>query len=144
MTLFNTTCLLTVSIPAAEILNPGSGLRWRRAAKLLKSHGRIDKSRSEKPWRILCELYAKLIGMIIQHWSFLMANWQFPDRSFVKASATVRRHAINLALAICDLSRLAESLTMLRSCLSHGVRINKSAKSPHTFQLLLALAELYA
>lgn len=121
-------------------------LRWQIELlfKLWKSHGHIDKSRSEKPWRILCELYAKLIGMVIQHWAFLLGNWRFPDRSFVKASATIRRHAINLAVAISDLSRLAESFTVLRSCLSHGLRINKSAKTPRTFQLLLALAELHA
>ncbi|MEJ2747715.1 MAG: IS4 family transposase, partial [Anaerolineae bacterium] len=56
-------------------------LRWQIELlfKLWKSQGGIDKSRSDKPWRILCELYAKLIGMIIQHWSFLLGNWQFPD-----------------------------------------------------------------
>ena len=118
-------------------------LRWQIELlfKLWKSHGKIDKSRSEKPWRILCELYAKLIGMIIQHWSFLMGNWQFPDRSLVKAAATVRKHAINLALALSELACLEKSLTVLQTCLSHGARINKSVKSPRSFQLLLALAE---
>lgn len=142
--------LFVTNVPAdqlapAEILVLAR-LRWQIELlfKLWKSHGHIDKSRSEKPWRILCELYAKLIAMIIQHWSFLIGSWRFPDRSLVKAAATVRRHAINLALAISDLSRLVESFTVLRSCLTCGVRINKSAKSPRTFQLLLALAELYA
>ncbi len=121
-------------------------LRWQIELlfKLWKSHGHIDVSRSEKPWRILCELYAKLIGMLIQHWSFLLGNWTFPQRSLVKAAATVRRHSVNLALAICDLARLIESFTVLQSCLAHGVRINKSAKSPRSFQLLLALAECHA
>ena len=118
-------------------------MRWQIELlfKLWKSHGHIDKSRSEKPWRILCELYAKLIGMVIQHWSFLLGNWTFPDRSLVKASATVRRHAINLAVSIGKRSRLREALKMLQTCLAHGMRINKRAKSPHTFQLLLALTE---
>ena len=136
--------LFVTNLPAdqlapAEILVLAR-LRWQIELlfKLWKSHGHIDKSRSEKPWRILCELYAKLIGMIIQHWSFLMGNWRFPDRSLVKAAATVRRHAINLALSISDLSHLVNSLTALQSCLSHGLRINKSAQSPRTFQLLLA------
>ena len=118
-------------------------LRWQIELlfKLWKSYGHIDKSRSEKPWRILCELYAKLIGMIIQHWTFLLGNWTFPDRSLVKASATVRRHAIHLAISLGKKSRLLEALKLLQTCLTCGARINKRAKSPHSFQLLLALNE---
>jgi len=118
-------------------------MRWQIELifKLWKSHGQIDKSRSQKPWRILCEVYAKLIAMIIQHWAFLIANWSFPDRSLVKAAKTVRQHALNLAVALADLSRLERALTILSRCLTVGCRINKSAKTPRTFQLLLALDE---
>ena len=47
--------------------------RWQieLVFKLWKSEGRIDEWRSEKPYRILCELYAKLVVMIIQHWILL-------------------------------------------------------------------------
>ncbi len=79
--------------------------------------------------------------MIIQHWTFLISNWSFPDRSLVKAAKTVRQHALSLAIALGDLSRLEEALTILKRCLAAGCRINKSAKTPRTFQLLLALAE---
>jgi hypothetical protein len=120
-------------------------VRWQIELifKLWKSHGQVDKSRSQNPWRILCEVYAKLIAMIIQHWAFLMGSWSFPDRSLVKAAKTVRQHALNLVLAVAadDLSRLEEALATLRRCLAAGCRINKSAKSPRTFQLLLALNE---
>jgi hypothetical protein len=33
--------------------------------KLWKSYGRVDKSRSAKPYRILCEVYAKLLIMLM-------------------------------------------------------------------------------
>lgn len=36
--------------------------------KLWKSYGRVDESRSAKPYRILCEVYAKLLIMLMQHW----------------------------------------------------------------------------
>src|SRR5437762_501805 len=39
--------------------------------KLWKQYGRIDESRSQRPWRILCEVYAKLLGMVVQHWVLL-------------------------------------------------------------------------
>ncbi len=118
-------------------------MRWQIELifKLWKSHGQIDKSRSKKPWRILCEVYAKLIAMIIQHWTFLIGNWSFPDRSLVKAAKTVRQHALNLAVALDDLPRLEEALTILSRCLAAGCRINKSVKTPRTFQILLALDE---
>jgi len=125
-----------------EILVLGR-MRWQIELifKLWKSHGQIDKSRSEKPWRILCEVYAKLIAMIIQHWAFLIGNWSFPDRSLVKAAKTVRQHALNLAIALDDLSRLEEALTILSRCLAADCRINKSVKTPRTFQILLELDE---
>jgi hypothetical protein len=41
--------------------------RWQieMLFKLWKKYGKVDKSRSSKPWRILTEVYAKLLGMII-------------------------------------------------------------------------------
>ena len=39
-------------------------VRWQIELlfKLWKSHGQVDKSNSQKPWRILTEIYAKIIG----------------------------------------------------------------------------------
>ena len=119
-------------------------MRWQIELifKLWKSHGQIDKSRSKKPWRILCEVYSKLIAMIIQQWTFLIGHWVFPDKSLVKASKTVRQHALNLTISLRNLKRLKEALTILSNCLESGCRINKSLKNPRTFQLLLALDNL--
>src|SRR5260370_10276091 len=39
--------------------------------KLWKNEGRIDESRSQKPCRGLCEIYAKLMGMVVRPWILL-------------------------------------------------------------------------
>ncbi len=129
-----------LSVPETLVLGR---MRWQIELlfKLWKSHGQIDKSRSQNPWRILCEVYAKLMAMIIQHWAFLIGNWSFPDRSLVKAAKTVRQHALSLVIALGDRARLEEALGILGRCLAAGCRINKSAKTPRTFQLLLDLDE---
>jgi hypothetical protein len=61
-------------------------LLWR----FWKERGTIDLWRSEKPMRVLCEVYAKLMGCIVQHWIILKSCWQEPNRSLLKASQAVR------------------------------------------------------
>jgi hypothetical protein len=48
--------------------------RWQREmlSKLWKPYGRIDEWRTANQWRILCELYAKLIGLLLHHWLIIL------------------------------------------------------------------------
>jgi len=105
--------------------------------KLWKSHGRVDHSRSAKPWRVLCEVYAKLLAMIVQHWLFLVSCWAYPDRSLQKAAQTVRKYALHLAACFREHARLTEAVNTIRHCLAKHCRINKRKASPHTYQLLM-------
>ena len=116
-------------------------VRWQIELlfKLWKSHGQIDEWRSRKPWRILCEVYAKLIAMIIQHWLLLLSCWRFPDRSLVKAATTIRNHAITLTCNMLSTSALSHAIETIQRCLSVGCRINKRKDQQHTYQLLLSL-----
>lgn len=68
------------------------GVRWQIELlwRLWKERGQVDIWRSAKPMRILCEVYAKLIGCIIQHWVVLRGCWQPPHRSLVKACLVVK------------------------------------------------------
>ena len=43
--------------------------------KLWKSVNSLDKSWSEKKWRILTEVYGKLIVVLLQHWLIVMGAW---------------------------------------------------------------------
>jgi hypothetical protein len=63
--------------------------RWQveKLFDLWKDYGHLEESRSRKPWRVLCEVYAKLLGLLVQHWIFLTsaAFWADPYRSLAKA-----------------------------------------------------------
>lgn len=109
--------------------------------KVWKSQGAIDEFRSAKAGAILCELYAKLLAMLIQHWIILVGSWAKAERSISKAAKTVRRHALCLALGLRSQGGLAQAISIIAECLARGCRINKSQKKPHTYQLLLDLTE---
>ncbi len=105
--------------------------------KLWKSHGHIDASRSAKPWRILCEVFAKLLAMVVQHWLLLVGCWTYPDRSLVKAAQTVRAFALALACALHAPPALEAALADIQRCLAAGCRLNRRKKKPNTYQVLL-------
>ena len=128
-----------LSIQEAEAL---ARVRWQIELlfKLWKSHGQVDKSNSQKPWRILTEIYAKIIGLIIQHWVLLTRLWCYPDKSLVKAAQIIRKQAVLIAAAISAMTpiTLAEGLKIIQACLDRGCRMNTKKKIPNTYQLLMA------
>ena len=117
-------------------------VRWQIELlfKLWKKEGLIDESTSEQKDRILGELYAKLLAMVIQHWAILTRCWEFPARSLVQASQVVRDHAIMLAHAFAGRGTLLTALEAIGQCLS-VCKMDSRRKDPHTYQLLLALHE---
>jgi len=114
-------------------------MRWQIELlfKVWKSQGHVDESRSPKPWRILCEVYAKLLARLIHHGVFLVSLWAYPDRSLTKAAHTVQNHALHLASSFGSLQRLILALAMVKRCLAAGCRMNRRKKYPNTYQLLL-------
>jgi hypothetical protein len=118
-------------------------VRWQIELlfKLWKSHGHIDASRSTKPWRIVCDVYAKLLAMLLQHWVALIDLWGYPDRSLVKAAKTVAKYALHIATSLWSRKRTTETLETISRCLSAGCRIERRKKHPNTYQLLLAITE---
>jgi hypothetical protein len=134
--------LVITNIPAEELSHHEALVllraRWQIELlfKLWKQDGQVEMSRSKNPWHLLCDFYAKLIGMIILHWMMIVGCWQVPSRSMVKATKAIR-HQINLvARALAgrdDLVHILQEITQgLDRC-----RIDKRRKHPNTFQLLL-------
>ncbi len=135
---------LLITTAPAEALSLGEALVLARARwqiellfKLWKSHGEIDTSRSTKPWRVLCEVFAKLLAMVVQHWVLLTGCWSFANRSLVKASQTVRQHALHLASVLADPAALEAAIRVIHRALAAGCRINRRKLKPNTYQLLL-------
>jgi hypothetical protein len=136
--------LLLTNIPPDQLttdeVQTVARVRWQIELlfKLWKSRGRLAHSRSAKPWRQLTEIYAKLLGLLLQHWLTLLSCWTRPDRSLVKAAQTIRKFAWGLAQALPRRAALQRQLARLRRCLATGCRMNKRRARPATFQCLLA------
>ena len=137
--------ILVTNVPE-ELLSSTEALSLIRARwqiellfKLWKQQGLVDEWRSGKPWRILCEVYAKLIGVVLQHGMLLSGWWRAPDKSMVQAVQSVRDTAPALAGALGSLWRLTQLLRDLARTLQLGCRMNPRRKHPNTYQLLLAV-----
>jgi hypothetical protein len=106
-------------------------LLWR----LWKERGQIDIWRSEKPMRILCEIYAKIIGQVIQHWLILRACWQQPHRSLVKASKAVQWLALAYLLSLSGPITPQRVKQLLQQAMQRS-RVNTRPKRCSTSHLL--------
>jgi hypothetical protein len=117
--------------------------RWQieLVFKRWKSHGKLDESRSEQPERVLCEVYAKLIAMLIQHWVSLISLWGYRDRSLSKAMDVVQKYALHFAERLWDSGHVCETLATIVRVLDATCRMGRRRKRPLTYQLLLEAGE---
>jgi hypothetical protein len=108
--------------------------------KLWKSHHLVDEWRSTNPWRILCEVYAKLIGVVVQHWLRLVGGWHYSDHSLTKAALTIQEHiaALTAAFRHGDTARVAAVLEDIAYDLAGACRLTRRQTRPSTYHRLLA------
>jgi Transposase DDE domain len=104
--------------------------------KQWKSDGRIDQSRSAKPWRILCEVFAKLIGAVLQHDFLVLGCWHYDDRSLRKAAATIRPYAAAFAGLLDQPHVVGPLVKQVLLRLNTAPRITKRRRKPSLHQLL--------
>ncbi|MBX0328532.1 hypothetical protein K2Z83_12675, partial [Oscillochloris sp. ZM17-4] len=101
------------------------------------SHGHVDESRGAQPWRVRCEVYAKLLAVLISHWVMLTELWEYPDRSLVKAAQLIQKHAFHLASSLWSQRALEDALNVIRDGLRACCRMNTRKEHPNTYQLLM-------
>lgn len=116
-------------------------MRWQIELlfKLWKSHGHVDEWRTKKPVRILCEIYAKLLGLVFQQWILVASAWDTAERSLFKAAQIVMAYATDLASSRGCREQLETVLMTLASIIGRLARVQKRQKRPSTAQRLLAL-----
>ena len=104
--------------------------------KLWKQDGQIDEWRTTHSWRILCELYAKLIGILLQHWLIVLLAWQDEQRSLVKLAQVIRDGSLSLMEALAGYRSLHTAILALARRMRSGCSLNKRKKHPNSAQLL--------
>lgn len=123
-------------LSAAEVLAVGS-VRWQIELlfRLWKTELEIDEWRTQNIWRMLCELYAKLIACIIQHWLMLIGGVHDLSRSLSQATHTIQAKAWQLAEFLTNRQLLIRTIRKIGAILQAGCRISSSSSSPPTWQL---------
>ena len=118
-------------------------IRWQIELlfKLWKSHGRVDEWRTKNPTRMLCEIYAKLLGLVFQQWLLVASSWEDAERSLFKAAQIVASFTAELASAHPCAVQFEQVLTRMARMIRRLARTNKRQKTPTTAQQLLALTE---
>lgn len=110
-----------------------------------KSSAGVGHSRSGKPWRVLCETYAKLLAVVVGQWVLARGLWHIEQKSLEKAFKTLRRHSLHIAAAMKAPRRLNGALQVVLECLGRaGCRVSRRRKHPNTYQLLKNPSLLYA
>ena len=133
--------ILLTNIPRAELSVGGAlvllHLRWQVEwlFKLWKQVGQADVSRSKQPWHVLCDIYAKLLGLLITRWLMIVGCWHIPSRSMVKATNAIRSDIVLIARALGGKGQLKEVLGELVASLEQ-CRLDSRRKAPNAYQLM--------
>jgi hypothetical protein len=106
--------------------------------KLWKSNNRLAMHAEGKGvvWQ-MAEFWAKLIGVIVQHWLLLTTTWSDHRRSLMRAAVVLRDWLTLLMDALDDRQRLSDKLSQMQAAIASSARINLRGKKPSWFQLLL-------
>lgn len=115
------------------------GIRWQIELmfKGFKSIGKLQDSTSEKPYRILSEIYAKLIAVLIQHAIMLGAGYRHIQHSFIKTAKYIAGYARLLTVSFHhSKTALHETLKNIKLAFQKGGSFQKGTGKNTTFRRL--------
>lgn len=118
-------------------------LRWQIELffKLCKQESGIGKIKSKKSERILCEIYARLICVMMLLYMSSPVRWHNKkELSFPKAFCCLRKYAIELLKALLSPYRLKQFLIKFLSNLQDFAMKDIKRKKPATHQKLMSVA----
>lgn len=105
--------------------------------KLWKSHNGLNRLRvGAAALPPLAVLYAKLLGVLLQHWLLLALVWCLPQRSLLRAARRLREWLKVLLGVLDDPTQLERTLQRLQRPLERLSRVKDRAKNPSHAQLL--------
>jgi hypothetical protein len=105
--------------------------------KLWKSHNHLAASRAE--WTSqerMAMFWAKLIGVVLQHWLLLTSTGSDPRHSHWKAAGVIRQWILSLTSALDDVDRLIQVLEEMTRTIAAVAKKKLQKKHPGSFQLL--------
>ena len=120
------------------------GIRWQIELmfKGFKSIGKLQDSRSQKPYRILAEIYAKLIALLIQQAVMLSAGYRHIHHSFIKTARYIAGYARLIALSFHhSKTALRKTLKAIKQAFDDGGSFQKSTGKNTTFHRLKEATE---
>lgn len=104
--------------------------------KLWKQYGKIDAWRSGKSARIETEIYAKVLGLLIQQWMTILGCWQDPRRSLRKAQQVTQWAASAMGFALIGEMSLSRVIRRITGAMSKGCHIDSRRNKYKTYQLV--------
>jgi len=111
--------------------------------KLWKMQAQVDQWQTTNEERILCEVYAKLLGVLLQHWLMLLTCWEDPHRSAIAVSEIIRDQVVVLAHGFAGRLSLRQALHLVGEAIKQAASRSIAGRSdrPSTSRLLLAFGE---
>jgi len=112
------------------------GIRWQIELmfKGFKSISKLQVSRSQKPYRILSEIYAKLIALLIQHSLMLAAGYRHIQHSFIKTAKYIASYARLLTVSFQhSKTELRKTLKTIKHAFENGGTFQRSSGKNTTF-----------